>query len=95
MKKIIILAFALMLSACSMGGSGSIKWDDARQLRVGMTESELTAKMGTPYSVTSKSDGTEIWVWVNVDLLMGTQTMSVIIKDGKVVTVPKIPDSFR
>jgi hypothetical protein len=78
-----------------MGGSGSIKWDDARQLRVGMTESELTAKMGTPYSVTSKSDGTEIWVWVNVDLLMGTQTMSVIIKDGKVVTVPKIPDSFR
>ena len=95
MKKLIILAFALMLSGCSMGGSGSIKWDDARQLRVGMTESELTSKMGTPYSVTSKSDGTEIWVWVNVDLLMGTQTMSVIIKDGKVVTVPKIPDSFR
>lgn len=95
MKKLIIFSFALILSACSMGGSGSIKWDDARQLTVGMTPSELTTKMGTPYSVTSKSDGTEIWQWVNVDMMFGVQQLSVILKDGKVVTVPKIPDSFR
>jgi len=95
MKKLMILAFALILSACSMGGSGSIKWDNARQLRVGMTESELTAKMGAPYQVTSKSDGTEMWQWINVDMMFGTQQLSVILKDSKVITVPKVPDSFR
>jgi hypothetical protein len=94
MKKISLMLAAIMLSACSMAGSGNIKWNNARQLHVGMSKYELTSQMGSPYSVSSKSDGTEIWVWVNVDMLFGTQSMSVILKEDKVITVPIIPNSF-
>lgn len=52
MKNLIVLVFVLMLTACA--GSGGIEWDDVRQLTVGMTEHEVTEKVGTPYSVTSK-----------------------------------------
>jgi len=93
MKNLIVLVFVLMLTACA--GSGGIEWDNVRQLTVGMTEHEVTEKVGTPYSVTSKSDGTEIWVWVHVNLLAGTETMSVIMKNGNAIQVPKVPDSFR
>jgi len=92
MKKIAASFLFLLLVACA--GSGSIKWDNVRQLQVGMTEKEVTAKMGRPYSVTAKGDGTQIWVWVNVNLAMGTQSVALVMKDGKLTQVPKVPDSF-
>ena len=93
MGKIAALVFALLLAACA--GSDNINWDNVRQLKIGMTEKEVTAELGSPYSVTAKSDGTQIWVWVNVNLLMGgTKSVSVIMKDGKAIQVPIVPASF-
>ena len=49
---------ALLLSACA--GSGTINWEQARQLKVGMTEVDLIWTLGQPYSVVSKSDGADV-----------------------------------
>jgi outer membrane protein assembly factor BamE (lipoprotein component of BamABCDE complex) len=94
MKKIAVAMLALALSACA--GSGSIKWDNVRQLQVGMTEKEVVEKVGRPYRVSGKGDGTEVWVWVYVNTMTGSnESMSVIMKDGKATSVPKVPDSFK
>ena len=86
-------AYVLSLSACA--GSGSINWDQARQLKVGMTEAELVRTLGQPYSVVSKSDGTQMWIWVNVVAFGGAEHLSVAMKDGKATQVPVIPATFK
>ena len=94
MNKIAVLVLAVVLAACA--GSGSIKWDNVRQLQVGMTEKEVVEKIGRPYRVTGKGDGTEVWVWVHVNpITFASQSVSVGMKDGKVTSVPKVPDSFK
>jgi outer membrane protein assembly factor BamE (lipoprotein component of BamABCDE complex) len=93
MKRFAALAISAMLvTACA--GSGNIDWNNARKLKVGMTEAEITTQLGKPYSVTSKSDGTQVWVWVNVNMMAGTKSLSVIMQGGKAIQVPPIPDSF-
>lgn len=93
MKKITIFIAIIAITACA--GSGNIKRDDVRQLKTGMTEKEVTDIVGPPYSVRAKSDGTEVWIWVHVNLMMGTESMSLAMKDGKVVQIPKVPESFK
>jgi hypothetical protein len=92
--KNIFLAFAaaLTLAACAVGTP--IKWDRARQVKVGMSEREVTALMGNPYMVTSRPDG-QRWIWALGNSFGGSQSMSVTFKDGKVTEVPPIPASFK
>ncbi len=93
MKKFIAMLAVLVLTACA--GSGSIKWDEARKLKVGMTEKEVTAVMGSPYQAQGGKDGAYTWVWVDVNLMRGgSQKMTAEFKKGVVVSVPEIPDSF-
>lgn len=95
MGKLIALLCAVLLTACA--GSGSIKWDDARQIKVGMTEKEVSSLMGRPYQAqVIGSTGTYRWVWVNVNLMTGggAEKMTAVFKDGVVVEVPFIPRSF-
>ena len=97
MKAIVIAFFALILCACA--GSGAIKWDKARQIKVGMTEKEVATLMGQPYqaqSVDSKL-GSYRWVWVNVNMLTGggaDKMTAIFSKEGVVIEVPVIPDSW-
>ena len=95
MKKFIAIIFVFLLTACA--GSGSIKWDDARQIKVGMTEKEVAGLMGRPYQAqVTGSDGRYQWVWVSVNLMTGggASKMTAVFKDGVVVEVPVIPASF-
>lgn len=92
-KKCASAACFLILSACA--GSGTIDWDHARQLKVGMSEADLVRTLGQPYSIVSKSDGTQQWIWVNVIAFGGAEHLSVAVKDGKATQVPIIPDSFK
>ena len=92
-KKTAAVICILLVAACA--GSGSISWDQARQLKIGMTEAELVHSLGRPYSVVSKADGTQLWIWVNATALGSAQSLSVGMKDRKVHQVPIIPDSFR
>ena len=92
MKKILMLvAFLVSLTGCA---GTPITWDKARQLQVGMTEAQVTALMGPPYMVASKPDG-QRWVWSHAVAFGGASSLSVTMKDGKVVEVPVIPTSFK
>lgn len=95
MRRVVaIVLLSATLAACA--GSGSINWNNARQVKDGMTTQEVTALMGTPYSVTSKGPGEQIWVWVHVNGMTGSsQSAALNFKDGKVVKAFDIPDSFK
>jgi len=95
MKKWVAILVAALLTACA--GSGTIKWDQARSLKVGMTEAQVTSLMGRPYQAqVVGNDSTYRWVWVNVNMLTGgsPEKMSAEFKEGVVVSVPVIPASF-
>lgn len=88
----------VLVSAALLGcaGSGRINWDNARQVKDGMTAQEVTALMGAPHSVTSKGPGQQVWVWVHVNGMTGSsQSAALNFKDGKVVKAFDIPDSFK
>lgn len=91
MNKIIMAAVCLLLVGCA---GSSFKFDEARKVELGMTEAQLTNLMGSPYSVVSKGDR-QIWIWSHANALSGTsQSVSFVMKDGKVVSLPTIPKSF-
>jgi SmpA / OmlA family len=91
MKRLLVLGAAALLAACA---GTSFDWSQARQIQPGMTEAEVTKVMGKPYSVTSSAKGL-IWVWAYTGSFSGTRTMSVVFRDGKVVSAPVIPESFK
>lgn len=91
MKKL----FAVVVLAVLMGCAGTpIKWNKARQVKLGMTEPEVTALMGKPYMVSSREGG-QRWIWTFATGFGGVESMTVDFKEGKVVSVPPIPDSFK
>lgn len=94
MKKLFaVIALSAMLAACA--GSGSIRWDNARQVKAGMTKQEVGALMGQPYSVQTVDKGSEKWVWVHVTPFGGAESAHLTFKDGKVTQAWEIPESFK
>jgi len=95
MKKIAWIFVTLsLLAGCATAGR-EVNWDKARQVKVGMSEAEVTALMGPPYMVSSR-DGGQRWIWTYANGFTGaSSTMTVDWKDGKVVSVPAIPTSFK
>ncbi|MBY8314931.1 outer membrane protein assembly factor BamE [Vibrio fluvialis] len=92
MKNILVAILALVLAACA---GTPFKFENARQVQVGMSESEVTQLLGSPYMVTSRGDE-QIWVWSYANGLTGaSKSISFIMKDGKVESVPTIPKSFK
>lgn len=92
MKKLAIVAAfsAALLVACA---GTYFEWDNARKLKTGMTQAEVTELMGRPYSVTSVP-GKSIWVWSWATGFGDTKAMSVTFVGGKLTGVPEIPESF-
>jgi outer membrane protein assembly factor BamE (lipoprotein component of BamABCDE complex) len=83
----------LLLAGCGYGSN--FEFDRARQVKVGMTEAELTTLMGKPFSVTSRGD-TQVWVWTYFNAMTGaSQTITFGMKEGTVSFVPAIPASFK
>lgn len=88
---------ALIVVAALVAGCAGTRFsfEDARQVTVGMTEAEVVERLGKPYMVTSRGDS-QIWVWSQANGFTGSsQAVTFIFRDGKVVTVPTIPASFR
>jgi hypothetical protein len=89
-KIIIVVALALLIGCAG----SSFKFENARQVTVGMTEAQLIDRMGDPYKKIGKKDY-EIWIWSHANGLSGkSQSVSFIMKDGKVSGLPTIPKSF-
>jgi hypothetical protein len=83
---------ALVLSGCA---GTSFSYDEARKIKVGMTEDQVTQIMGPPYSVVSRADG-QMWIWSHANGMTGaSRVISFRMVDGKVVEVPTIPSSFK
>ncbi|RYF76819.1 MAG: outer membrane protein assembly factor BamE [Comamonadaceae bacterium] len=89
----LIASATLFLAACA---GTAFDWENARKLQLGMTEKEVTDLMGAPYSVRSVNDGTQTWVWSFANGMTGSsRVVSAVFRDGKVITVPSVPASFR
>lgn len=91
MRAIVALAAAALMAACA---GTNFDFASARQVKLGMTEAELTKIMGSPYSVVSRGD-TQIWVWSHATGFGSAKSVSYSLRDGKVIAVPTIPDSFK
>jgi len=94
--RIITLCAAAVLALVLSGCAGtSFSYDEARKVKVGMTEDEVTQIMGPPYSVVSRADG-QMWIWSHANGMTGaSRVISFRMLDGKVVEVPPIPASFK
>jgi PBP1b-binding outer membrane lipoprotein LpoB len=94
--RITIFAAAAFLALVLSGCAGTdFSYDEARKVKVGMTEDQVTQIMGPPYSVVSRSDG-QMWVWSHANGMTGaSRVISFRMVDGKVVEVPTIPASFK
>ena len=92
MKK---LFFSLLIALTFIGCAGTnFTWEQARQVKVGMSEKELFELMGKPYMVRTLSDQT-IYTWSYSDGFTGAKAISIPVKNNQVVSVPNIPDSFQ
>ncbi|MBK5400513.1 outer membrane protein assembly factor BamE [Pseudomonas sp. TH39(2020)] len=82
----------LVLSGCA---GTDFSYDEARKVKIGMTEDQVTQIMGPPYSVVSRADG-QMWIWSHANGMTGaSRVISFRMVDGKVVEVPPIPSSFK
>jgi len=82
----------LMLVAALAGCAGTnFNYDNARRVKVGMSQAEVLQIMNKPYSVTQNGSN-EIWVWSRANGFTGsTRAISFILSGGFVVGVPDIP----
>jgi hypothetical protein len=91
-NKIIIAVVLAFLIGCA---GSPFNFESARQVTVGMTEAQLIDKMGEPYMKVGKKDS-EVWIWsFAYGLSLNSQSVSFIMKDGKVTELPTIPKSFH
>jgi outer membrane protein assembly factor BamE (lipoprotein component of BamABCDE complex) len=80
-----------MLAACA---GTPISWSSARAVKLGMTQAQLTETMGKPYMVTTRG-ADEIWVYSHANAFSGAESVSFVMREGKVSGVPTIPDAFK
>lgn len=93
-KIIAITVLAFGLASCASHGT-EIDWNNARQIKAGMTQDEVKKLMGAPYSVTSRGEGKITWVWVHVNgWTMGSSSAALNFQDGKVIQAFDIPPEF-
>lgn len=87
---------SLFLVATLSGCAGSpFTYDQARQIKVGMPESQVSEIMGRPYQVVARGEE-QMWIWSHANGLTGaSQAISFKMKDGRVAEVPVIPASFQ
>lgn len=89
--KLFVVLVSFLLVACV---GTPFRWDTARQIKVGMTKEQVVEIMGKPLTISAGTGDQEFWAW-NYGTGLGTGGyFRVVIKSGKVVEVPKIPDSL-
>lgn len=91
MKRVMqTILLAVALTACA---GTPVDWNEARNLKVGMTTQEVEAKLGSPYMVTSMPDGSLTYIWSYANMMTGRSgALKLPFKDGKLVSSPVIPD---
>lgn len=91
-KNLLWVLFIVILSACA---GTPFKWSEARQVKEGMTTTEVSGLLGKPYSVAA-TGGVVRYVWVYVNgFSYGTRSLAIDFLDGRVVKAPPIPEEFQ
>ena len=85
------IALSLCLAACA---GTKFSFDDARRVQVGMTEAQLQEILGAPTAVVARGDQV-VWVWSYADAFTGSRSVSFVLKDGVVATVPNLPATYK
>lgn len=85
----------ISLAGCATAGSGKFSWDNARQVKAGMSQQEVVALMGPPYLTQGIGQNGVKLVWVHVNLFAGTESAAMTFKDGKAVDSFHVPESFK
>lgn len=91
MKNIFLMSVVASLSAC-MGTY--FKWEQARRVQLGMTEHEVEEIMGHPMTAATRGDR-DVWTYVYGTGWGTSGAVTYILKDGKVVEIPRIPASYK
>jgi hypothetical protein len=81
MKKILIVLAAVMLVACA---GTRFQWEDTSKVENGMSESEVVAILGKPYS-RSQSGNISVLIWSFATAFGDARAVSYKFVDGKVV----------
>jgi hypothetical protein len=93
-KTMAIAALApILFSACASAGT-TFNWDQARNIKAGMTEEEAIEKIGKPYAVTEQGQR-QVWVYSNANASGLANSISLIMKNGRVFEAPRVPYSFK
>jgi ABC-type Fe3+-hydroxamate transport system substrate-binding protein len=89
--KALILAMALLLSACA---GTNFDWAEAEKVKAGMTERQVVDLLGTPNVVKNTPEGV-ILVWSHVNPFSGVKTLAIPFADGKVSVAPHLPTAYK
>ena len=91
-KSVAACLLAMLLVACA---GTNFSFDRARRVQVGMSEADVKKLLGRPYMVTSTPDS-QLWTWSYANGITGAhKTLVIPMKDGKVASVPNLPNDFH
>ena len=80
----ILIALASALAACV---ATPFEWENAKHVRLGMTEAELRALMGRPNKIEIKDD-IQRWVWSYATPSKTIRSVAFELRDGVVTAIP-------
>jgi outer membrane protein assembly factor BamE (lipoprotein component of BamABCDE complex) len=85
----------LAVALCAACTGSDFQWDKARQIQPGMSQDQVSALMGSPTGVRTRDEGA-VWTWTYLNLRTGSaRSVSALIRDGRVVDGPAVPEGFR
>ncbi|NQD74588.1 outer membrane protein assembly factor BamE [Pseudomonas sp. CM27] len=90
LQRFALAAAVVVLAGCA---GTPFTFGQASQVKVGMTEDQLSEIMGNPYMVVSQEDG-QRWIYSSATAFSGAKSVSFVTKDGKVSQVPYIPKDY-
>lgn len=92
MRYLATLGLLAVLAGCA---GSNFSYDNARKVKVGMTEAQVTQLMGRPTSIASRGNE-QMWMWSHGNGFTGNgKAVSFKMSEGKVIEVPTIPSSFK
>lgn len=94
MRLLSCVVAAIVLVGCAHGTP--FKWDQAREIKPGMTKAEVTARLGKPYMTKSTTAGMR-YVWTEVNgLTFASKSLAIDFNtEGQVIGAPPIPDEYQ
>ncbi len=70
------------------------KWEDARQIKMGMTENEVERIMGRPFRLEA-AGGKRVATWSYSNILGANRAVTVTFKGGVVIGITEIPERSK